>query len=62
MFSTSDGGHTWSQVQKLVPADGSANDEFGTEVAIAGDVLVVSARLDNDAYDFSGISCVCITT
>jgi hypothetical protein len=44
----------WVQEQKLLAADGSAEDAFGTAVSIDGDVLVVGAFLDGggSAYVF----------
>ncbi len=34
---------TWTQFQKLVPADGAAGDQFGFAVAITGNTIVVGA-------------------
>ncbi|HEU0008561.1 MAG TPA: Ig-like domain-containing protein [Verrucomicrobiae bacterium] len=34
----------WVQVQKIVPADGAAGDEFGTSVAVQNGTLVIGAR------------------
>ena len=34
----------WVQVQKIVPADGAAGDEFGSSVAVQNDTLVIGAR------------------
>lgn len=46
-----DGG-TWSEVQKLIASDALAGDEFGTSVAIDGDVLVIgAARVDGGGSD-----------
>lgn len=42
------GGSTWSQQQKLVAADGEAQDRFGIGVAISGDTVVVGASGDDD--------------
>jgi hypothetical protein len=41
---------------KLVPADGAANDYFGTSVAISGDgnIAIIGARLDDDKGSNSG--------
>lgn len=41
-------GSTWSQQQKLVAADGEAQDRFATGVAISGDTVVVGASGDDD--------------
>ena len=37
----------WNQQAKLAAADGSANDRFGTSVAISGDTAIVGAPLDS---------------
>ena len=49
-------GTGWSQVQKLTPSDGAANDQFGSAVAISpdGSTLVVGAEGDADAGTFTG--------
>lgn len=39
-------GGSWTLQQKLTPADGEANDVFGTAVAISGDTAVVGAYGD----------------
>jgi len=40
-------GSSWSQQTRLVAPDGSANDWFGFDVAIAGDRVLVTASLDD---------------
>jgi hypothetical protein len=42
-------GSSWSLQQKLVPGETGAGDEFGHSVAIAGETVVVGARLDDTA-------------
>ena len=37
-------GSTWTQVQKLAASDGVSYTEFGTSVAVQGDLLVVGAK------------------
>jgi FG-GAP repeat/Calx-beta domain/FG-GAP-like repeat len=37
-------GSTWTQQQKLTASDGTADDEFGNAVAVAGDTVVVGAH------------------
>ena len=37
-------GTTWTQQQKLTASDGTADDEFGNAVAVAGDTVVVGAH------------------
>lgn len=47
-------GTSWTQEQKLLASDGAASDTFGRGVAISGDVLVISAVLDDDLGPSSG--------
>jgi len=47
-------GTVWSQEQKLLASDGAAYDEFGNDVAISGDAVVISARLDDTTYSDTG--------
>jgi hypothetical protein len=37
----------WTQVKKLVAADGAASDQFGISVSISGDMAIVGASLDD---------------
>ena len=37
-------GNTWTEEQKLLASDGSANDEFGLAVSMSGDYVIVGAR------------------
>jgi hypothetical protein len=48
------GATTWSFEQKLLAADGQANDLFGSAVVVAGDVAVVGAVGDDDNGAESG--------
>ncbi|MCB9786653.1 MAG: hypothetical protein H6744_08170 [Deltaproteobacteria bacterium] len=41
-------GVSWNYAQKVIPADGAKGDEFGAALALAGDMLVVGARYDDD--------------
>jgi len=41
-------GTSWTQQAKLVPSDGTSEDNFGTWVALDGDTLVVGAAADDD--------------
>ncbi len=43
-----------TQLQKLVPSDGTTTDNFGNAVAADGDLIVVGARLDDDRGRDSG--------
>jgi uncharacterized repeat protein (TIGR01451 family) len=40
-------GTTWTQQQKLVASDGAPSDQFGQDVAAAGDTVVIGAYRDN---------------
>jgi hypothetical protein len=40
-------GTTWTQQQKLVASDAAASDQFGKEVVIQGDTIVVGALQEN---------------
>ena len=39
---------TWSQLTKLLPDDGTADDRFGSDVSVSDDTMVVSASGDDD--------------
>lgn len=45
---------TWTEVTKLLPADGAASDFFGSSVAIDGEFAVVSAYEKDDVAPHSG--------
>ncbi|RME40089.1 MAG: hypothetical protein D6788_04125, partial [Planctomycetota bacterium] len=47
-------GSSWLEEQKLVPADGAPNEQFGRSVAASGDVIVVGAFADDDNGVFAG--------
>lgn len=44
-----DSGETWSEVAKLMAADGEADDRFGYALAIYNNTIVASAALDDNA-------------
>lgn len=44
----------WAQEGKLVPDNARSGDEFGTSVAIDGDVALIGARFDDDAGSDAG--------
>jgi hypothetical protein len=52
VFTRSNG--TWTETQKLVPADASSQELFGSSVAVDGDTLVVGARDDDSAASSAG--------
>jgi len=47
-------GCTWSQTAKLLPDDGDYGDQFGSSVAIDGDVIVIGTPDDEDQGNWSG--------
>ncbi len=58
-------GTTWAHVHEVLASDAAASDAFATSVSVAGDVAVVSARLDDDkdngpdsgsAYVYGGLA------
>jgi len=51
-------GTTWSQQQKLVPADAAAEDGLGYSVAIDGDTALVASVADDDNGQDSGAAYV----
>ena len=52
VFRTSDGGASYDQVAHLIAADATGDEYFGKSAAIAGDTVVVGARMDDDGgYD-----------
>jgi len=47
-------GNNWRQQTKLTAADGEAGDEFGGNVALDGDIVVIGAMRDDDKGVDSG--------
>ena len=47
-------GSSWIQIQKLVPSDGEASDNFGYSVSISGDHALIGAYKDDDNGYSSG--------
>ncbi|MFQ5424381.1 MAG: thrombospondin type 3 repeat-containing protein [Phycisphaerae bacterium] len=47
-------GAVWTQQAKLLPADATANDQFGRSVAIDGGTVLIGARFDDDGAVNSG--------
>lgn len=41
-------GTAWKPQQMLVPSDGEGGDQFGFEVAMSGDTVVIGSRWDDD--------------
>jgi len=54
VFRTDDNGASWTQVAKLTARDAAANDQFGSSVAIAGNVLAIGSKYDDDGGSASG--------
>ena len=48
VYTTNDNGATWSQAQKLVSADGAADDLFGRNVVLYSSTIVVGALHDDN--------------
>jgi len=51
---TRDGAGVWTEVAKLLPADGAGLDWFGRSVAVSGDTAVIGALGDDDNGVISG--------
>jgi hypothetical protein len=49
---------TWTQEAKLLPADGSAYDNFGNAVALTDSFAVVAAQLDDQVAANAGAVCI----
>ncbi len=47
-------GNAWVLQAKLTASDGASNDTFGGSVALAGDIAIIGARLDDDKGEDSG--------
>ncbi len=43
-------GATWSQQQKLLPADLAAFDQFGSSVAVDGNTVLIGADMDDSGF------------
>ena len=48
------GGDVWTQVARLIPDDGAAEDVFGGSVAISSDTIIIGASSDDDLGSGSG--------
>lgn len=53
VFTTSDGGSTWTQQQKLQASDPGSSIRFGYTVSLDGDTLAVGRQYADDAFVFT---------
>ena len=49
IYRTFNNGGTWSEVQKLLPTDGLADDRFGEALNLQSGFLTIGAHLDDNA-------------
>ncbi len=49
VFTTSNGGVSWTQQQKLAASDAAGGDSFGFSVDVSGDTVIVGAYLSDGA-------------
>jgi hypothetical protein len=47
-------GNTWTQQAKLLPSDGEAEEQFGSEACLQGDTALIGAFWDDDNGNHSG--------
>jgi len=47
-------GGVWSLQHKIIASDGSTSHQFGTDVAISGDVVAISTKKDDDVASDAG--------
>ena len=57
MYVSYNAGETWVEEKSLHAADGAANDQFGTVVAIRYDTIVVGVQLDDNIKGTNAGSC-----
>jgi hypothetical protein len=55
-------GTIWTQQAKLLPSDGAAEQQFGSDCALVGDTALIGAFYDNDNGNHSGSAYVFIRT
>ena len=53
-YLTSDGGLTWSEVQKLLASDAASSSFFGASLSISAEVLAVGSSVDDHLASNSG--------
>ena len=54
IFRTANNGFTWTQVREITARDAAADDRFGAAVAIAGNLVAVGSKYDDDGSSASG--------
>jgi len=54
VYSTADGGLTWTEDKKITSSDGVANDFFGSSVGINGNTVMVGATHDDTPENYAG--------
>ena len=54
VYSTADGGLTWTEDKKITSSDGVASDFFGSSVGINGDTVIVGATHDDTPGNYAG--------
>ncbi|MEM6398541.1 MAG: hypothetical protein AAF741_19485, partial [Bacteroidota bacterium] len=52
-FYERDADGTWNEIQKVVPSDRAASDQFGSSVSISGNLSIIGAP---DKNDFTGVA------
>ena len=55
MFQTSNGGYSWSQVFKIVAADGGENTKFGVSVFVFGNVAAIGSFFDSNRGNLTAL-------
>jgi hypothetical protein len=60
IFALSGGvGSAWTQIHKLVAADGGAADQFGRSISLSGDLLAVGSVYDDNEKGINAGGHVC---
>lgn len=50
IFKTPNGGGTWTELQQLLASDAGGDDYFGYDVAMYGNVIVISAIYQDEGH------------
>ena len=66
VFSTTNGGLSWTQKQSLEGSSSASGDWFGNSVSLFGNTIAVGVHLDDaatgDAGEFSPLHCTILPT